>query len=283
MQRDRGCIVDCSSSSPAPAAARLVDEAADPPAGPGRVPPGASIPGRPGLSRPRRGRRPRRDDGADLRELRLRVEHLRRRAGRGRRVRRGVLPRPRHATLQGRSGSTPAAARAATPVSSPLTSKPWWPWTARARWRRPPATWRPSPTSSWSGPTCARCPLPREHRHRGVPGGAAPPRGPQRGVPVPGTAAGTGGRILVYLYSRPARSGPAAWPWPRPVFRASTVRTPHRVLRLLSAPVAALCTSASSNSVRWAGARDRRRSTGSPWPATGASPSAACSSTPSTG
>ncbi len=48
------------------------------------------------------------------------------------------------------------------------------------------------------------------------------------------------GRILVYLYSRPAQFGARRLAlWAAEVFRAATVRTPHRLLRLVSAPVAA--------------------------------------------
>jgi len=49
------------------------------------------------------------------------------------------------------------------------------------------------------------------------------------------------GRILVYLYSRPAGFGARRLALSTAAaFRALTVRTPHRLLRLLSAPVAAL-------------------------------------------
>jgi SAM-dependent methyltransferase len=49
------------------------------------------------------------------------------------------------------------------------------------------------------------------------------------------------GRILVYLYSRPARFGVRRLALnAAEVFRRATVRTPHRVLRVLSVPVAAL-------------------------------------------
>jgi SAM-dependent methyltransferase len=49
------------------------------------------------------------------------------------------------------------------------------------------------------------------------------------------------GRILVYLYSRPAQFGARRMALSAAaVFRAVTVRTPHRLLRLASAPVAAL-------------------------------------------
>ncbi len=49
------------------------------------------------------------------------------------------------------------------------------------------------------------------------------------------------GRILVYLYSRPAQFGARRLALSAAaVFRAVTVRTPHRLLRLVSAPVAAL-------------------------------------------
>ena len=49
------------------------------------------------------------------------------------------------------------------------------------------------------------------------------------------------GRILVYLYSRPAHFGARRLALSAAgVFRAATVRTPHRLLRLVSGPVAAL-------------------------------------------
>ena len=50
-----------------------------------------------------------------------------------------------------------------------------------------------------------------------------------------------GGQILVYLYSRPSRPGPrlVALSAAR-ALRSVTVRTPHRLLRILSAPVAAV-------------------------------------------
>ena len=49
------------------------------------------------------------------------------------------------------------------------------------------------------------------------------------------------GRILVYLYSRPAGFGARRLAlWIAALFRSVTVRTPHRLLRLLSVPVAAL-------------------------------------------
>ena len=49
------------------------------------------------------------------------------------------------------------------------------------------------------------------------------------------------GRILVYLYSRPAQFGARRVALSAAeVFRAVTVRTPHRLLRIVSAPVAAL-------------------------------------------
>ncbi len=49
------------------------------------------------------------------------------------------------------------------------------------------------------------------------------------------------GRILVYLYSRPSEFGARRLALSAAaVFRALTVRAPHRLLRLLSAPVAAL-------------------------------------------
>ncbi|HUI04012.1 MAG TPA: class I SAM-dependent methyltransferase [Acidimicrobiales bacterium] len=66
-------------------------------------------------------------------------------------------------------------------------------------------------------------------------------RDPRQGFAVLVRMLAPGGRLLVYLYSRPASAGAraaalAAARW----LRAVTVRLPHRVLRVVSAPVAAV-------------------------------------------
>ena len=169
-----------------------------------------------GLSRPVRRRR-RRHHGPDLRELRVRVEHLRRRPPRGRAVRHGVLPRPRH----GQPGRQDRARRRLR--QGPLHAFP------RPASRRAGRAGRlerrrgggtqprvvPQRPRGEVGPAHSTRGA-RQHRPGGVPRRAPPPRRSPWGLSHPGADAGPGGPPPgVSLQPSGAVSGLAACRWRR--------------------------------------------------------------------
>ena len=93
-----------------------------------------------------------------------------------------------------------------------------------------------------------------------------------------------GGRVLLYLYSRPPQAGLRATALAAAAaLRRLTTRMPHRVLRVLTTPIAATLYLGVVAPGSWATVCPSPPFAACPWTPTGASPSAAWCSTPSTG